>query len=497
MAFDYLGAKKEGYSDSEIQSYLQKSGRNFDVAGAKNEGYSDEEIHSYLQKTPGKQSNPIRQGSDVLRSIGLGAIPDILGGATFAGQKIAAGKNPLSGEGDTPDELRKMFEANPFMSPEQGKTTGGVADAGRDLAGATSWLIPAGASARTALALGATAGGLQGISQEGATPQSVATSTVTGALLGPLLQQGVKLAGAGVRKTGSLIKEEGEQIVLKGLKVNKTQLRTFREKTHQDLADFLNKEKITGNFVQEAQQRIDETQAGFDAIARTSGIKIKGNKVIAQTQETLKDLVDSTDDADLGRVEAVDKIMQNIVKKYGNNIDIGDLTKERVFYDGKVKQFGASPEVASTYQLVRDTLTDTIQKESEKAGQPGLKDLGLRLRDLKQFKKIADAQGDVGRGGNFLGLSNLVGAGIGSSVGFGTSGGDPWGALKGAAAGAVLTKTMNNPRVISAGSRLLRGTGSGIEKAGKSGAFNRQMEAMRRALRNVSASQVARPEPLP
>ena len=46
--FDYLGAKRDGYSDEEIQSYLEKSGSNFDLISAKKDGYSDEEIDSYL-----------------------------------------------------------------------------------------------------------------------------------------------------------------------------------------------------------------------------------------------------------------------------------------------------------------------------------------------------------------------------------------------------------------------------------------------------------------
>lgn len=53
--FDYLEAKRNGYSDEEIQDFLNQSsvyrnseGKVFDLAGAKNEGYSDEEIASYL-----------------------------------------------------------------------------------------------------------------------------------------------------------------------------------------------------------------------------------------------------------------------------------------------------------------------------------------------------------------------------------------------------------------------------------------------------------------
>lgn len=47
MAFDIAGARKEGYTDTEIIAHLTK-GRKFDVAGARKEGYSDTEIADYL-----------------------------------------------------------------------------------------------------------------------------------------------------------------------------------------------------------------------------------------------------------------------------------------------------------------------------------------------------------------------------------------------------------------------------------------------------------------
>lgn len=50
--FDYLSAKKEGYSDDEISSYLKESGIDFDLKGAKSEGYSDDEINSFLNQQP-------------------------------------------------------------------------------------------------------------------------------------------------------------------------------------------------------------------------------------------------------------------------------------------------------------------------------------------------------------------------------------------------------------------------------------------------------------
>jgi hypothetical protein len=49
--FDYAGAKKAGYSDDEIQSYLKgKYNFDFDLVGARKAGYNDSEITDYFSK---------------------------------------------------------------------------------------------------------------------------------------------------------------------------------------------------------------------------------------------------------------------------------------------------------------------------------------------------------------------------------------------------------------------------------------------------------------
>ena len=51
MAFDYLQARKDGYTVKEISDYLKKTGRNFNLEAAINDVYSDKEINDYLTKT--------------------------------------------------------------------------------------------------------------------------------------------------------------------------------------------------------------------------------------------------------------------------------------------------------------------------------------------------------------------------------------------------------------------------------------------------------------
>jgi len=61
MNFDVSGAKKVGYSDGEISTYLAKE-KDFDFLGARRIGYSDVEIIGYLSAVkipPKRNSAPI------------------------------------------------------------------------------------------------------------------------------------------------------------------------------------------------------------------------------------------------------------------------------------------------------------------------------------------------------------------------------------------------------------------------------------------------------
>jgi len=60
--FDYLGAKKAGASDEEIQSFLKANGTDFDLVGAKKAGATDDEISSFLNSQPVKKKETTQVG---------------------------------------------------------------------------------------------------------------------------------------------------------------------------------------------------------------------------------------------------------------------------------------------------------------------------------------------------------------------------------------------------------------------------------------------------
>jgi hypothetical protein len=161
----------------------------FDVASAKKAGYSDQEIQNYLLS----QQSPVQQGANALRSIGLGAIPDILGAGQFGIQKLLAGKNPFSSAGETPQQLQAETSGNQLINPQ---STGGGLQAGKDLAGATSWMIPEtkllkGGNILQTLLAGAINRGAQGAIQgelaSTAQGENPINGAITGAVTNPLL----------------------------------------------------------------------------------------------------------------------------------------------------------------------------------------------------------------------------------------------------------------------------------------------------------------------
>ena len=80
MAFDYKGAREEGYEDAEIIEHLQRTHPDFDFQGAHEEGYTLEEVTTHL--APREQPEPETSYiSDITGAIGRGIKQKQLGTA--------------------------------------------------------------------------------------------------------------------------------------------------------------------------------------------------------------------------------------------------------------------------------------------------------------------------------------------------------------------------------------------------------------------------------
>ena len=348
-----------------------------------------------------------------------------------------------------------------------------------------SYAMPFGNTAKARAGYGALSGGMISASKDDANPLSVATGTLAGSVLAPVTGAVADVGGKVVAKVGEKVKAVGEELVLKGLKVNKSQLAKFREKTGQDLTKWLTKNKITGNFVEEAASRIDDLQNRFDDLAVRSGKKVE----IGKLQEKFTKLISEMDESIVPTMKAkaqdLQEVFDNLGKKYGNTIDVGDITKERKSIDKLLKdaQFSLPPEQQSYLKAARDALQQTVQEATDGMGEKSLKQLGLELRDLYAFKKIADLQSGVGKGSNVVGMLRTLMTGAGGTVG----------GIPGAVVGFGLGTASQNPTVLSAGSRVLQGAGQKIKNVTTTKPVQMGMEALQRALRNTTASQLSRP----
>lgn len=98
MKFDTEAAKKAGYTDYEIQSFLNKNPepKKFDIEGAKKAGYTDQEIKKFL-------------GKDDSGSIGRNAMQSVIGGAKGAIYASPAGAPAAIAEASYPAAIQNVI----------------------------------------------------------------------------------------------------------------------------------------------------------------------------------------------------------------------------------------------------------------------------------------------------------------------------------------------------------------------------------------------------
>lgn len=114
--FDFKGARKEGYSDQEIASFLGESNPDFDVDSALQEGYSPEEISVYLSELK-QPSRGKSLASAALKGVskGANALNPMFFGPVPTNQKFLNKLLP-SQEKDAEDILERAGELAPLIA---------------------------------------------------------------------------------------------------------------------------------------------------------------------------------------------------------------------------------------------------------------------------------------------------------------------------------------------------------------------------------------------
>lgn len=155
------------------------------------------------------QPNIIQNILGGARSLGLGAIQDILAPTYLAGQEIAHGQNPtvIGGGQANAQQLNQYAQSNPFATKDQLQQMGGAKQVGQDVAGAASWAVPEAKAAEVANPLlrmlsGVATKGVQGGIQGGLYATSQGQNPIQGAVTGAVVNPA--LAGAGNLLTDAL-----------------------------------------------------------------------------------------------------------------------------------------------------------------------------------------------------------------------------------------------------------------------------------------------------
>ena len=182
--------------------------------------------------TMGGVKGTIRKGSELLNTLGLGAVP----GAAASIYEIPG----MVGRGFQKRSVEEAAQDNPFLTGQKQRSlikarTEGIGEnikqAGKETAGLASWMINPMSKATLPVKMGAAAlsGGLSNMSQEDSTAGSVATSAGISSLFPPVFKAG----GAVLNKVG----KAGKDLVLNIFKPSSAMLDDFRKFVKLDFVD--------------------------------------------------------------------------------------------------------------------------------------------------------------------------------------------------------------------------------------------------------------------
>lgn len=353
----------------------------FDVQAAKQAGYSDQEIQSYMAtKQPAAQAPADKNKMlyDLLPLIGGIGGSFIPGLGTIVGGALGSGAGAL---------LKQGLEQQPIDLGEVAKEAA-LGGAGGVIGKGAGWL-------------------------------------------------GGKVLGAGA----DALAQGGEDLGVKALRLNKPQLANFLTRHGEDAGEFLSKEGAIGKTAEDlATQHIEPLQDQFNAIAKTSGVKVDPNTFTSNILDQYKKLLDAGGSENAGiadnLLKEADYVMQNNLQGAGHDVSAYD-TLRRTFAN---KVNWANPGKAAEDYAMSDALRKTVIDTADQSGLTspdgmGLKDIGIKLSKYRDLEKAATAQAQLGRGSLPMGITKWLA----------TNAGMVTGGPVGGAVGLAANNLINNP----------------------------------------------------
>lgn len=236
------------------------------------------------------------------------------------------------------------------------------------------------------------------------------------ALTGGRIAEGAAQAAASTirGKAGQVVSEAGDDLLIKQFRLTPTQLKNFKSKFGEDAAQvikrygFKNADDVVAKGVEPLQKQFDEAITGIPGVVKNDLAQAFKSKYDPLLKSAVQDNV------------AIGKNLrsqsQAILKKYGNVVDAKELNSLRREFDALVNytERTTNPARYGVNKRAADAIRTTLQK-SDPSG--GLKGIGRELQKLNQFADNAAKQAQLGRGSNPLGLTTLLGGGMGAAAG--------------------------------------------------------------------------------
>ena len=313
---------------------------------------------------------------------------------------------------------------------------------------------------------GAAVGALQGVSEDNATPQTVAGNTVLGAGGAGILGVLGKAATAATKATGKGLQKTGEDLALRSLRPSPSQLTKFQQETGEDLGKFLTSRKLAGADYEKVVKHTQGLQKQFDDIVLKEDLTVDPNAILGKFSKEIERLNKSIIPADKQKAEQLQTIAGNFIDKYGEApLSAKKLTLLRRELDDSITKFNLDEAVKGPLNLTRDVIQDSLREGADKAGlkigELSLKDAGRELSKLYKVMGIAEKQGNVGRGSMPLGITDLLGGNIMSTIGGSIAG--PVGAIVGGASGIAASNIAKRPAFVSRASTAAGNAGRRLE----------------------------------
>ena len=444
-------------------------------------GQSSKEIEGLIDaiSNPNQQEDVLKTKLDNLITIVSGRVPAGLP-TTPPTLEAPTPKEQAGGFSSAPDltgiatiEQPKKKEESKGISLQDiaGKVAGVAPAVGGTIGGISGGLLGSGVASVPLGAVGATIGtgagvalqnmieDLAGIQDESAGEQlsratkQAAVAGVTDLVLGGAFELVAKGGGAILKSALRGI----DDIPLKNLRLNPSQLTKFGKKHGEEVSEFIIKNKILGeNSIDIAAGKAGELQKAFDGLALREDIAIPIKNVAEAFAKEIEPLLPVRGKIVAKEAEAVAgslaSNLQNIVdqmKSQGINEltpkmltelrrQTDELIPKSAFIDPKFKN--VSVRLRKVYNNV---IQDAVDQRLLGEAGGGLKSLGLELSKYYDFLEIASKQSNLGKGSKVFNLTKLLAGGFGALTG-GVSGG-----AVGLAGGLGLEALSRDPTVLT------------------------------------------------